>query len=41
MFLIEMILGRFFEYYTQKMNVQLEFQQANCVYYLLHRKIKR
>ena len=31
-----MILERFFEYYTRKLNVLLEFQQANCVSYLLH-----
>ena len=30
-----MILERFFEYYTQKLNVLLEFQQVNCVRYLL------
>ena len=31
-----MILERFFEYYTRKLNVLLEFQQANYVRYLLH-----
>ena len=31
-----MILELFFEYYIQKLNVLLEFQQANCVRYLLH-----
>ena len=31
-----MIVERFFEYYTQKLNVLLEFQQANCARYLLH-----
>ena len=31
-----MILERSFEYYTQKLNVLLEFQQANCVPCLLH-----
>ena len=31
-----MIQERFFEYYTQKLNVLVEFQQDNCVFYLLH-----
>ena len=30
-----MILERFFEYYTLKWKVLLEYQQANCVCYLL------
>ena len=35
-FLIVMILERFFEYCTRKLNLLLEFQQANFVRYLLH-----
>ena len=35
-FLIVMILERFFEYYTPKLNVLLQFQQANFVRYILH-----
>ena len=35
-FLIVMILERFFEYYTQKLSLLLEFPQANCALYLLH-----
>ena len=31
-----MILERFFEYYTRKLNVLLEFQQANWDRCLLH-----
>ena len=30
-----MILERFFEYYARKLNVLPEFQQDNCVRYLL------
>ena len=31
-FLVVMILGRFLEYLTQKLNVLLEFQQANSAF---------
>ena len=31
-----MILEPFFEYYTRKLNVLLQFQQANCIRYMLH-----
>ena len=30
-----MILERFFEYYTRKLNVLLQFQHANFVRYML------
>ena len=35
-FLIVMTLERFFEYYTRRFNVLLQFQQANFVCYMLH-----
>ena len=35
-FLIAMILEHVFEYYTRKLNILLQFQQANCVHYMLH-----